>query len=213
MSNQAITDELAVVLQALSNWPTAEQIEYTIIGGVAVSLTVKPRYTQDINAVVWLADSPWDVFLQSGATFGFVSRISVPLTFAQQSHILLLKHEATAIHVDLSLGAMPFEREMIERVLTVTELPYPIKVPTPEDLLITKTVASRPKDIPDIEAILQAYPKLDRKRAQYWVQAFAEALEMPELLEEFERLLQRIRPTNKEPASKSATKKKIRTKK
>lgn len=190
MSDQAITDELATVLRALANWLAAGQVAYTIIGGVAVSLTVKPRFTQDIDAVVWLDSSRWDEFLRSGAKFGFASRIPDPLSFARQRRILLLRHEATAIHVDLSLGAMPFEQEMIERASTAIELQYTIKVPTPEDLLITKTVANRPKDIPDIEAIINAYPKLDRARVRYWVQGFAEVLEMPELLENLERLFQ-----------------------
>ena len=59
------------------------------------------------------------------------------------------------------------------------------------DLVITKAIAHRPRDIADIEAILNIEPNLDFDRIRSWVGQFAEALEMPELLEDLEKLLKR----------------------
>ena len=37
----------------------------------------------------------------------------------------------------------------------------------PEDLIIMKAIAHRPKDMLDIESIITSHPKLDRKRIQF----------------------------------------------
>ena len=47
-----------------------------------------------------------------------------------------------------------------------------------------KAVAHRPKDLLDIQGIIQSNPDLDRNRVQEWVTQFATLLEMPELWED-----------------------------
>jgi hypothetical protein len=44
-----------------------------------------------------------------------------------------------------------------------------------------KAIANRPRDLLDIQAVIDSHPNLDRQRIKYWVTQFAEALEMPEL--------------------------------
>ncbi len=78
---------------------------------------------------------------------------------------------------------------MIERAQTLEIGELKLKVPTPEDLIITKAVAQRPKDIADIGAILAAKKNLDLPYIREWVKEFATALEMPEILDNLERLL------------------------
>ncbi len=64
-----------------------------------------------------------------------------------------------------------------------------IRLPTPEDLIILKAVAHRPKDMLDIEAIIESQPNLDKERVKQWVTEFAQLLEMPELWEDVAALL------------------------
>jgi hypothetical protein len=47
------------------------------------------------------------------------------------------------------------------------------------------------EDRDDIEAVLQANPGLDTARVRSWVEQFAEALEMPEILSDLEVQLAR----------------------
>lgn len=54
-----------------------------------------------------------------------------------------------------------------------------------------KAVAHRLRDIADIEAILNVERNLDLARIRYWVSQFAGALEMPELVDDLERVLRR----------------------
>ena len=54
-----------------------------------------------------------------------------------------------------------------------------------------KAVAHRTRDLADIEAVLEAYPKLDFKRIRKWVKEFAEVLEMPEIYEDLNKLIKK----------------------
>lgn len=190
MPEQGLAATFIAALQALDDWLEDEQIPYTTIGGVAVSLLAQPRATQDIDIVIWLEEGRWDAFLRAGESYGFEPRISDAVAFAAKSRVLLLRHRESGISIDISCGALPFEREMIERATMLNIGRLRLRVPTPEDLIITKGVAQRPKDIADIETILNVHQSIDLARIRHWIQEFAAALEMPELLENLERLLQ-----------------------
>jgi len=45
-----------------------------------------------------------------------------------------------------------------------------------------KAIAHRPRDMADIEAILDAQPQLDLRRVRRWVREFSTLLETPALL-------------------------------
>ncbi|MBN1837838.1 MAG: hypothetical protein JW820_18420, partial [Spirochaetales bacterium] len=98
--------------------------------------------------------------------------------------VLLLVHGPTAIQVDISLGLLPFEREVLDhrRVVAAGELLLP--VPRVEDLIIMKAVAHRPVDLEDIRGLIEAHPRLDRDRVRRVVSEFAAALELPEILDD-----------------------------
>lgn len=180
-------------LQALTDWLDAEQVPHTVIGAVAVSLIAQPRTTHDIDVVVWLEANRWEAFLQAGAQHGVAPRITDALGFAVRARVFLLRHETSGVSIDISCGALEFEREMIQRASIVRIGELTLKVPTPEDLIITKAVAQRPKDIADIESILSVQQNLDLERIRYWIGEFASALEMPEMQETVERLLRQHR--------------------
>ncbi len=208
MPEQKLADELSQALHDLSSWFATEQVAYTSIGGIAVSLVAQPRVTQDIDAVIWLDDSRWQAFLSSGEGFGVVPRISEPLEFARRNRVLLLEHQPTGISIDLSCGALPFEQEMIERAMTIEIGQTTIKVATPEDLVVMKAVANRPKDLADIASIISTNDKLDQERIRYWVAQFAEVLEMPEIAENVERQLQTQKPASQRRGKKTQSKRK-----
>lgn len=189
MAENNLSDEFLIALQSLFDWFEAEGVAGTSIGGVAVSLIAQPRITQDIDAVIWLEEERWESFLGSGRKHGIVPRISDTLDFVRRARVFLLRHESSGISIDVSVGGLEFEREMIERAVTLRLGDLSIKVPTPEDLMITKAVAHRPKDVADMDAIASATPHLNVQRVMHWVRQFAEALEMPEIADSTKRVL------------------------
>ena len=153
----------------------------TIIGGIAVSLLAEPRFTADADAVILASTDDLPRLIRLARQEGLVPRRDDAEQFARRSRVLLLRHTESEIDVDLSLGVLPFEVEMVERSKLHQADSLQIRLPTPEDLIIMKAVAHRPKDTIDIEAIIKSYPKLDKKRIEFWVQQFADILERPEL--------------------------------
>jgi hypothetical protein len=186
-----IPDEFIRALQDLRRWLEATHTPYATIGGVGVSLLAGARATKDIDAVLWLDTTQVESFLPTGAAYGFVPRINDAAEFARTRRVLLMEHQPTGIPVDLSCGALPFENELIARARTLTIGSLQLKVATPEDLIVMKAVAHRPRDLADIEAILNIQLNLDLARVRGWVKQFADALEMPELMEDLEKLLRR----------------------
>ncbi len=155
-----------------------------VIGGVAVSLLGKPRFTADIDVVLLLSVTDIPQLIAAAAQEGLTPRIANADGFAGRHRVLLLRHEASEIGVDISLGMLPFEIEAVERSKPHSIGALTVRLPTPEDLIILKAVAHRPKDLLDIRALIESHPDLDRKRIKRWVQEFADALDMPELWED-----------------------------
>ena len=184
-------------LRALVHWLQAKQVPALVIGGVAASLLGRPRLTQDVDVVVLLSENRWEEFLNAGARFGFVPRIRNALDFARRARVLLVNHKTSGIDVDISLAALPFEKESITRATWMNVGGLSLPLPTPEDLIIMKAVAHRPRDLADIESVLDAHPKLDLRRVRRWVGEFSTALEMPDILKDLEAILGRHRKRKK----------------
>jgi len=180
---------LLSALKDLTAWLDSSRIPGMVIGGIAASLLGRPRATRDIDVVVWIAPDRWKSFLKAGRDHGFFPRLRKVLDFAKENRVLLLRHRPSGIDIDISLGALPFEEEAIRRAVKKRIKGVRVSLPTPEDLIIMKAVAHRPRDVADIESILDANPDLDTKRIRRWVKEFAGALEMPELLDDLEKII------------------------
>jgi len=159
-----------------------------VIGGVAASLLGKPRLTADVDAVMLVSADDLPRLIQSAAQEGLTPRMANAEAFARRHRVLLLQHQETGIGVDISLGMLPFEVEAVERGILHSLGEVAIRLPTPEDLIIFKAVAHRPKDMLDIQAIIASHPDLDRARIEDWMRQFAQALDMPELWNDIAKL-------------------------
>lgn len=123
--------------------------------------------------------------------FGIVPRIDNPLDFARRSRVLLMKHVASGIDIDVTFGGLPFEQAAVENSDRHDIAGVSMRLPRVEDLLIMKAIAHRPKDLQDIEGLLKAHPHADVTRVRQWVREFSMATGMSDMLEEFDKLLAR----------------------
>jgi len=175
---------LLAPLTALQKLLTHFEGRGTIIGGIAASLLGRPRLTADLDAVLLLSIDEIPELLQNAETIGLTPRIEDAERFARQHRVVLLRHKESGTNIDISLGMLPFEEELVSRSRNFQVGSLSIRLPTPEDLIILKAVAHRPKDLIDIQAVIGNYPDLDRDRIEFWVKQFAQALELPELWDE-----------------------------
>ncbi|HXG65195.1 MAG TPA: nucleotidyl transferase AbiEii/AbiGii toxin family protein [Blastocatellia bacterium] len=190
----ADSDPISPLLQALKDlaaWLEDQQVRGAVIGGVAASLLGRPRATRDVDAVILLDSTKLEAFLAAGRQFGFSPRLSDAIPFAQRNRVLLATHEPSKTQVDLSLGILPFEEETVARatIISISDVSFPVV--TPEDLIIMKAIARRPRDMADIESVLDAHPNIDTDRIRYWVGQFAQVLESPEILSDLDAMLSR----------------------
>jgi hypothetical protein len=179
-------------LRALLEFLVKAKIPHVLIGGLAVSQLSRPRLTADIDVLTYLEeDDRIPELIERASDSGFSPRIQNAEEFARGNRVLLLIHDQSRIPVDLSLGMLPFEQEVIQRSYVIEAGDLRLPLPSVEDLIILKAVAHRCVDLQDIEALVAVHSNIDRKRIEAVVGEFSEALEIPEILTDVRSLLDR----------------------
>ena len=161
-----------------------------VIGGLAVIARGVPRLTIDIDAVVHAKGLDVDRLWATLRDSGLEARVTDAAEIARERLVLLLRHLASGVTVDLSLGWVQFERDAMERATTVDLDGVRVPVAIPEDLVVLKAVAWRAIDRSDItELIVRHRAHMDFQRVRATLAQFFEVLETPERLVEFDRLV------------------------
>jgi len=176
-------------LKALQELIHKNQDRGVIMGGIAASLFGKPRLTADLDALILLDPPDIPQFLDIAEKVGIVPRIRSVDEFARKNHVLLMQHTASGTNIDLVLGQLTFEKQMVSHSLMFTVSSLELRLPTPEDLIIMKTVAHRPKDMEDIKGIIEGQRHLNRKYIHKWAREFADAMDSPEIFTDLVELL------------------------
>ena len=176
-------------LRDLNRWLKAAGVKGAVIGGVAAAIVGIARATHDVDVVVVIDDVEWEEFIEPANQIGFEFRIPDAVEFARKNRVLLMRHRPSGVEVDVSLGMLDFERELIARSKRIKIEGILVPVATPEDLIIMKAIPRRPNDMVDIFGLLERHPKLDLERVRRICGDFAVLLECPELVEDLERII------------------------
>jgi len=182
---------LLEAIEAALGWLENAGIARVIVGGVAASLYGRPRATRDVDIVAIADESRWANLVKSGERFGIWPRRADALDFAKTTRVLLLEHRPTSVEVDVSMAGMEFEIEMVASAQRLTLSGVEIPVARPDDILIMKCLALRPRDVADIEGILQVQEGLDLKRVRETLAQFSEILEKVDYVAEWDALVKR----------------------
>lgn len=176
-------------LDAVTSWLQTNRVAFAVIGGVAASLHGKPRVTKDVDVVALAEDDTWLDLVDDAKQWGLRPRIPDAIEFAKVTRVLLLIHDPTRIEIDLSFGMLPFEAELVgrARLRKIRRVTFPVA--SAEDLLVMKALAMRPRDIADIEGILQSVHSLDLARVRATLAQLSAALESEDHLAAFDRIL------------------------
>jgi len=178
-------------LESLQNLIARFNHKGVVIGGIAVGVLGKARFTEDLDAMFLLSTQDIPHFLEEAKQEGIEPRVENAVEFAKKRRVLLLRHTITDTNIDISMGIMPLEEEIVERS-SVQEFDdtLQVRLPTPEDLIIMKAIAHRSKDMEDIRVLAAKYPNLDIPRIERWVKDYAELLYAPELWDEIRKILE-----------------------
>jgi hypothetical protein len=172
---------LEKALAALASALNASGAPWMIIGGIAVIAHGVRRMTTDIDAAVRGDSIDVPALLGALAKKRIVPRIKEAEQFASESLVLLLKHEPTSVDFDVSMAWTDFEHEAIAASLVAAFGTVRAPMARPDDLVVFKAIAGRPKDIEDATALLVLYPKIDHARLRDQVKQLATLAGEPEL--------------------------------
>lgn len=170
-----------VPLDHLKEWSSATSTSYAIVGGIAVGVRARPRATKDIDLIVYPGDNMARL-LAGLSDHGFEARVPDAIAVAEVTRVLLLKHSQSGTPIDVMLGLLPYEEQMVAEAPMARLAGVAIPVISAESLCVMKMLAQRPRDLADLVAILFANPALDRARVEADMAGLAQLLEDPTLL-------------------------------
>ena len=153
-----------------------------LFGAQAVTLFGVPRLSADVDVTLKLSSDAPDELVAAMRAAGFTPRIDDP-EFVRRIRVLPFVHQATGMPLDIVLAGSGLEDEFLDRALVVDLGGVEVPMISPEDLLIAKVLAGRPKDIEDARGVLRAQrPGLDAARIERIPGLLEEALGHSDLL-------------------------------
>jgi hypothetical protein len=140
-----------------------------VIGGIAVILRGVKRTTTDIDVAVKGDTVEISTLLADLERWQIVPRIADAEAFARESMVILLRHSPSGVDIDLSLAWSLFESEALDSREQARFGRVSVPTARAEDLVIYKQIASRPRDLQDVETLLALYPEMSTERIAHHV--------------------------------------------
>ncbi len=150
-------------------------IPYMIVGGQAVLLYGEPRLTRDVDVTLGVSTDALPRVLDVAEKAGLRILVDDPEAFVRRTWVLPALDEATGLRVDFIFSWTPYERQAIDRAPVLEVEGTPVRFAAPEDVVIHKLLAGRPRDLSDVRSILRKQT-LDLPYLHRWLESFSEAL-------------------------------------
>jgi len=169
-----------------------QKIPYMLIGGQAVLLYGEPRLTRDIDITLGVdIDKLKDIILLAKNLHLKMLPNDVE-EFARKTMVLPVMHEETGIRIDFIFSFSPYERQAIQRARRIQLLDQDVCFAAPEDVIIHKIVAGRPRDIEDIRGIFLKMRGIDIAYIKQWLNDFSDAPEKDDIKKRFEEIIKTL---------------------
>jgi len=146
----APADLLAALAEALA----AVGARWYLFGAQAALIWGRPRLTADVDVTVRLEPDNPDALVRAFARHGFRLRVESGDDFVRRTRVLPFVFEPNGLPVDVVLAGPGLEELFLSRAVTVRVGSVTVPVISPEDLIVTKILAGRPKDVEDVRGIL-----------------------------------------------------------
>lgn len=165
----AIHDDYLAVVEMAHRALSSTQAPYCVIGALALGIWGTPRATYDIDLLILAQHADPEPF------FGLLHRAGFSINESwhhanpmAQEVVLRLSHPTVPqFPVDLVFSRGPFERAVLDRRRAVDLHGLTIWMSSPEDLILMKLRASRPRDFDDVISIIKN-PRLQLDLDYLW---------------------------------------------
>jgi len=161
-------------------------LRWFLFGAQAAILWGNVRSTNDVDITV-IEPADREAFVNAMREHGFDLKYSDRESMTN-SRVFPFNHRATGIKLDVVIGGHPLEETFVDRAVDVDIEGIQIPVISPEDLIVVKILAERPKDIEDVRSVIVRQRKsLDTAHIRETLAILEEALTRSDLLPLFER--------------------------
>lgn len=150
-----------------------------VIGGQAVLLYGEPRLTRDIDITLGATTERLPDILDMVDTLKWRVLVTAPAEFVRERMVLPCLDPPSGIRIDLIFSYSPYERQALKRVRRVKIGKAQVRFASPEDLIIHKIIAGRPRDLEDVHTILLKNPRVNKRYIRKWLGQFEESLGEP----------------------------------
>jgi hypothetical protein len=162
-----------------------------VFGAQAVVAYGVPRLSADVDVTLALAPDEPETFAKDVEAQGFVLRVRDP-DFVRRTRVMPFVHRATGMPVDIVLAGSGLEQEFIDRARAVDVGGLTVPLIDPEDLVIAKVLAGRPKDIEDVRSLwLMRGDRMDEARIRRTLETLEDALSQSDLIPAFDVIVRR----------------------
>jgi hypothetical protein len=180
----------AELLAALSAAFLELRAQWYLFGAQAAMVWGRPRLTADIDVTVRQEPEDPERLVRTLEARGFALRVSDAGDFVRRTRVFPFLHVASGMPLDIVLAGPGLEDLFLSRARPITMAGVVVPVISPEDLIATKILAGRPKDMEDVRGILrERLPDLDIELVRSTLGLLEDALAQRDLLPAFEREL------------------------
>jgi hypothetical protein len=186
-------------------------LSWYLFGAQAAIIWGSPRLSADVDVTATIEPAAIDSFIEAMRHHDF-RLLFDDSDFLQRTRVLPFVHRRTRMPLDVVLAGPGLEEDFLRRAIPVDIRGTHIPVISPEDLVITKVLAGRPKDIEDVRSVIhEQRASLDEDRIRRILGLLEQALGQSDLLPVFERAWGdeqssegngRPRPSRRKPAKK-----------
>ena len=148
-------------------------ISYMVIGGQAVLIHGKPRFTGDIDITLGVNTDHAEEMFTMVRALSLKPRKYATKEFVRRNSLLKVEDPKTGMTVDFIFSSLPYERQAIQRAVPVTIGKASVRFATAEDTIIHKLFAGRPLDIADVKGIVNMRRDLDKVYLKKWLKEFS----------------------------------------
>jgi hypothetical protein len=165
-----------------------EKLRWYVFGAQAVNLLGYPRATADLDVTVELGDRTPAQLVRALDRAGFEPRFADP-EFIAATRVIPVVHRASGLPVDVVLAGPGLEQQFLDEVVHARLDRHDIPLLSIENLIVTKLIAGRAKDLEDVRELLaRAGARVDRNRVVSLLEVVEQALGTSELVALFGRL-------------------------